>query len=132
MSMSDPIADLLTRIRNAASAGHGHFVAPSSKAKEAVLKVLEDEGYIRGFKSTPTSTGQNDVRVEIKYNDGRPVFSEIKRVSKPGRRVYSSCVDMPQVHGGLGVYIVSTSKGVMPDYEARLQNVGGEVICRVF
>ena len=132
MSMSDPIADLLTRIRNAASAGHGHFVAPSSKAKEAVLKVLEDEGYIRGFKSTPTSTGQNDVRVEIKYNDGRPVFSEIKRVSKPGRRVYSSCTDMPKVHGGLGVYIVSTSKGVMPDYEARLQNVGGEVICRVF
>lgn len=132
MSMSDPIADLLTRIRNAASAGHGHFVAPSSKAKEALLKVLEDEGYIRGFKSTSTSTGQNDVRVEIKYNDGRPVFSEIKRVSKPGRRVYSSCTDMPQVHGGLGVYIVSTSKGVMPDYEARLQNVGGEVICRVF
>ena len=132
MSMSDPIADLLTRIRNAASAGHGHFVAPSSKAKEAVLKVLEDEGYIRGFKSTSTSTGQNDVRVEIKYNDGRPVFSEIKRVSKPGRRVYSSCTDMPKVHGGLGVYIVSTSKGVMPDYEARLQNVGGEVICRVF
>ncbi len=132
MSMSDPIADLLTRIRNAASAGHGHFVAPSSKAKEAVLKVLEDEGYIRGFKSTPTSTGQNEVRVEIKYNEGRPAFSEIKRVSKPGRRVYSSCKEMPKVHGGLGVYVMSTSKGVMPDYEARLQNIGGEVICRVF
>lgn len=132
MSMSDPIADLLTRIRNAAAAGHGHFVAPSSKAKEAVLKVLEEEGYIRGFKTTKTPTNQNEVRVEIKYHEGRPAFSEITRVSKPGRRVYSSCVDMPKVHGGLGIYIVSTSKGVMPDYEARLQNVGGEVICRVF
>jgi small subunit ribosomal protein S8 len=132
MSMSDPIADLLTRIRNAAAAGHGHFVAPSSKAKEAVLSVLESEGYIRGFKATPTETNQNEVRVELKYLDGRPVFSEITRISKPGRRVYSSCGDMPKVHGGLGVYVVSTSKGVMPDYEARLQNVGGEIICRVF
>ncbi len=132
MSMSDPIADLLTRIRNAAAAGHGHFVAPSSKAKEAVLSVLESEGYIRGFKTTPTDTNQNDVRVELKYLEGRPVFSEIKRVSKPGRRVYSSCKDMPKVHGGLGVYVVSTSKGVLPDYEARLQNIGGEIICRVF
>ncbi len=132
MSMTDPIADLLTRIRNAASAGHGHFVAPSSKAKEAVLNVLKSEGYIRGFKTEPTSTGQNDVRVEIKFGDGKSAFSEIKRISTPGRRVYSSCGDMPQVHGGLGIYIVSTSKGVMADYEARLQNVGGEIICRVF
>ncbi|MDP4840347.1 MAG: 30S ribosomal protein S8 [Alphaproteobacteria bacterium] len=132
MSMSDPIADLLTRIRNAAAAGHGNFVAPSSKAKEAVLAVLQSEGYIRGFKTTPTETNQNEVRVELKYLDGRPVFSEIKRVSKPGRRVYSSCKDMPKVHGGLGVYVISTSKGVMPDYEARLQNIGGEIICRVF
>lgn len=132
MSMSDPISDMLTRIRNAQSAGHGHFVAPSSKAKEAVLKVLESEGYIRGFKTEPTSTGQNEVRVEIKYDNGRPVINEIKRVSKPGRRMYSSCADMPRVHGGLGTYIVSTSKGVMSDHDAREQNVGGEIICKVF
>ncbi len=132
MSMSDPIADLLTRIRNAQSAGHSHFMAPSSKAKEAVLSVLESEGYIRGFKSEPTSTGQNEVRVEIKYDNGEPVIKEIARVSKPGRRVYSSSNDMPRVHGGLGTYIVSTSKGVMSDYDAREQNVGGEIICKVF
>ena len=120
MSMSDPIADLLTRIRNAQSAGHSHFTAPSSKAKEAVLKVLESEGYIRGFKSEPTSTGQNEVRVEIKYDQGVPVIKEISRVSKPGRRIYSSCVDMPRVHGGLGTYIVSrqVSKG-LPTSENR-------------
>lgn len=132
MSMSDPIADLLTRIRNAASAGHGHFFAPSSRVKESVLKVLTEEGYIRGFKSEPTSTGQNQVRVEIKYDDGKPAFSEIKRISKPGRRMYTSCQDMPKVHGGLGTYIVSTSKGMMSDYQARLDNVGGEIICKVF
>ena len=132
MSMSDPIADLLTRIRNAAAAGHGSLESPSSKQREAVLSVLESEGYIRGYKVESTSTGQNKVRVEIKYSENGPVFSELKKVSKPGRRVYSSCKDMPKVHGGLGVYVMSTPKGVMADHDARIQNVGGEIICKVF
>ena len=132
MSMSDPIADLLSRVRNAQSAGHAFFVAPSSKAKEAVLKVLVSEGYIRGYKTEQTSNGQNEVRVEIKYDNDRPVIKHISRVSKPGRRVYSSSAKMPRVHNGLGTYIVSTSKGVMSDHDAREINVGGEIICKVF
>lgn len=132
MSMSDPIADLLSRIRNAARAGHATLESPSSKLKEAVLKVLKDEGYIREYKAEDTATGQKKLTIELKYADGRPVFNEISRVSKPGRRVYSSCADLPTVHGGLGIYVMSTSKGVVSDHQAREYNVGGEIICKVF
>lgn len=132
MSMSDPIADLLSRIRNAARAGHATLESPSSKLKEAVLNVLKNEGYIREYKINSTDTGQMKLAIELKYSEGKPVFSEISRISKPGRRVYSSSSDLPTVHGGLGIYVMSTSKGIISDHEAREQNVGGEIICKVF
>lgn len=132
MSMSDPIADLLSRIRNAAAARHANLKSPSSKLKEALLKVLKAEGYIKEFASADTKVGQKEVTVELKYLDGRPVFTEISRVSKPGRRVYSSAKDLPRVHGGLGIYVLSTPKGVLSDQQCRDQNVGGEILCKVF
>lgn len=132
MSMSDPIADLLTRIRNASSARHAVVEAPSSKLVEALLKVIKQEGYIRDFKTEATEDGHKKVRIELKYVEGQPVFSEIVRISKPGRRVYSACKDLQKVHGGLGIYILSTPKGLLPDYEARQHNVGGEIVCKLF
>ena len=105
---------------------------PASRLREGVLTVLEQEGYIRGFSRTDFGNGRAELDIELKYFDGAPVIREIQRISKPGRRVYSSVKTLPQVNNGLGVSIVSTPKGVMPDWQAREENVGGEVLCRVF
>jgi small subunit ribosomal protein S8 len=130
--MNDPIGDMLTRIRNAQGRGKTDVVTPASKLRAWVLDVLKDEGYIRGYEQTTGADGHPALRIELKYFDGAPVIREIKRVSKPGRRVYMGVRDIPQVRGGLGVSIVSTPKGVMSDAHARAANVGGEVICTVF
>jgi small subunit ribosomal protein S8 len=130
MMMNDPIGDLLTRIRNAQQRGRSTVSSPASKLRARVLDVLEREGYIRGY-SEIEKDGRKELDIELKYYDGAPVISEIRRISKPGRRVYSSVNDLPLVRNGLGVSILSTPKGVMSDNEARSQNVGGEILCRV-
>jgi len=132
MTMTDPLGDMLTRIRNAQMRGKGKVSTPDSKIRKNVLDVLQNEGYIRGYAQVEYDGGQAEIEIELKYYDGSPVIKEIKRISKPGRRVYSSVNDLPRVHNGLGVSILSTSKGVMSDSEARNQNVGGEILCRVF
>ena len=130
--MNDPIGDMLARIRNSQMRGKSTVSMPASKMRERVLSVLADEGYIRGFEATTGKDGHPAIEVSLKYFEGEPVIREMKRVSKPGRRVYLSVKDIPQVRQGLGVSIVSTSKGVMSDASARSQNVGGEVLCTVF
>ena len=130
MSMSDPIADMLTRIRNAQRVDKTEVVVPSSKLKVAIAQVLKDEGYIEGFALQPNE-GKPQLHIGLKYYAGRPVIERLERVSRPGLRVYKGRDDIPQVMNGLGVAIVSTSKGVMTDRKARSQGVGGEVICYV-
>ena len=130
MSMSDPIADMLTRIRNGQSARKVSVSMPASKAKEAVAKVLQDEGYIQGF-ATEGEGVQKELKVELKYFEGMPVIEHIQRSSKPGLRIYRGKDELPKVLGGLGVAIVSTSAGVMSDRQAREKGIGGEVICVV-
>ncbi len=130
--MNDPIGDMLTRIRNAAMRGKSTVMVPASKMRIRVLEVLQDEGYIRGFETTTDAKGHPALEVGLKYFDGVPVIREMKRVSKPGRRVYMGVKDIPLVRQGLGVSIVSTPKGVMSDANARAANVGGEVLCTVF
>ncbi len=130
MTMQDPIADFLTRVRNAQSVGHPEVAMPHSKAKVAVCEVLEQEGYIEGFNVSDESKRQLTVR--LKYHAGQPVIEEIHRVSRPGLRIYKGQAELPKVRGGLGVAIVSTSKGVMTDRRARRLGVGGEVLCTVF
>ncbi len=132
MNVTDPIGDMLTRIRNAQQRGKPKVASPSSRLRERVLEVLQAEGYIRGFAVTERATGQAELEVELKYFDGEPGIREIKRVSKPGRRVYASVGELPTIYNGLGVAIMSTSKGVMSDSQARENNVGGEVLCTVF
>lgn len=132
MNLTDPIADLLTRIRNAQQRGKSKVVSPPSRLRERVLSVLQQEGFIRGFATTEKADGKAELEIELKYFDGEPVIREICRISKPGRRVYASVTTIPTVFNGLGVSILSTSKGVMSDADARQQNVGGEVICTVF
>lgn len=132
MSMTDPIADLLTRIRNAQRNRFELVKSPSSKSRLAILDVLKREGYIRGYSLCDEDKPQATVKIQLKYDSGKPVISEVRRVSKPGRRVYSSLSHLPSVRGGLGISVLTTSKGVLSDAEARLQNVGGEVICQVF
>ena len=132
MSMSDPVGDMLTRIRNAQQRGKNKVVSPASRLRERVLAVLQQEGFIRGFATTEMDGGRPEIEIELKYFDGEPVIREIKRVSKPGRRVYASVNSLPTVFNGLGISILSTSKGVMSDADARQNNVGGEVICTVF
>lgn len=131
MSMTDPIADLLTRIRNGQKAGKEQVRMPSSGVKKAILKVLQDEGYIDGFSAVDQGNGKQELVVELRYHDGRPVIDDLHRVSKPGRRVYRGKDELPTVFGGLGVAIVSTSDGMMSDREARAKGRGGEVICVV-
>jgi len=131
MTMQDPIADLLTRIRNAQQAGHRTLDVPASKIKEAICKVLEDEGYINGFAASEAD-GKPLLRLELRYHRGRPVIEEIRRVSRPGLRIYKACEDLPKVRGGLGVAIVSTNRGLLTDRAARAAGVGGEVLCTVF
>jgi len=130
MSMTDPIADMLTRIRNGQSARKVSVSMPASKAKEAVAKVLQDEGYILGFATDGEGAGK-ELTVELKYFEGVPVIEHIQRASKPGLRIYRGKDELPKVLGGLGVAIVSTSAGVMSDAQARAKGIGGEVICVV-
>ena len=132
MTMSDPLGDMLTRIRNAQTRGKSKVVTPASKLRGWVLDVLADEGFIRGYSKTEYADGKSEFEIELKYTEGEPVIREIERVSTPGRRVYSSVSDIPLVRNGLGISILSTSKGVMSDNAARNENVGGEVLCRVF
>jgi small subunit ribosomal protein S8 len=130
MSMSDPIADMLTRIRNAQRVEKPEVAMPSSKVKVAIAQVLKDEGYIEGFQVL-ANDGKPELRIGLKYYAGRPVIESLERVSRPGLRVYKGSDDIPAVMNGLGVAIVSTSRGVMTDRRARSQGVGGEVLCYV-
>ncbi|HVG04151.1 MAG TPA: 30S ribosomal protein S8 [Burkholderiaceae bacterium] len=136
MSMSDPIADMLTRIRNAQGVEKVDVTMPASKLKVAIAEVLKDEGYIDGFEvvngdAAGKSTSKPELRIGLKYYAGRPVIERLERVSRPGLRIYKGRGDIPQVMNGLGVAIVSTSRGVMTDRKARTEGVGGEVICYV-
>jgi small subunit ribosomal protein S8 len=128
--MTDPIADMLTRIRNAQQANKSEVTMPSSKVKVSIAKVLEEEGYISGFNVADIE-GKATLSISLKYFEGKPVISQIKRESRPGLRVYKSASDLPRVIGGLGVAIISTSKGVMADRKARALGQGGEVLCSV-
>ena len=132
MSMNDPLGDMLTRIRNAQMRGKSTVLTPASKLRAWVLDVLKDEGYIRGYERVTSASGHEELEISLKYADGQPVIRELKRISKPGRRVYSGVSEIPQVRNGLGISVVSTPKGVMSDAAARAANVGGEVLCRVF
>ena len=132
MNLNDPLGDMLTRIRNAQMRGKSSVVSPSSKLRRWVLDVLKDEGYIRGYSEKQFTGMMAELEIELKYHEGRPVIQDIQRVSKPGRRVYSSVKTMPVVQNGLGISILSTPKGVMSDSAARENNVGGEVLCRIF
>ncbi|HVU42014.1 MAG: 30S ribosomal protein S8 [Xanthobacteraceae bacterium] len=131
MSMNDPLGDLLTRIRNAQMRNKSKVSSPNSRLRERVLEVLKSEGYIRGY-AVVEREGFSEIEIELKYFDGEPVIREIERVSKPGRRVYTSVRNLPRINNGLGVAIVSTPKGVMADHDARDANVGGEILCTVF
>ena len=130
--MNDPIGDMLTRIRNAHLRGKSTVKTPASKLRGWVLDVLANEGYIRGYEGATSNAGHPELEMCLKYFDGEPVIKELKRVSKPGRRVYSASSDIPTVRQGLGISIVSTPQGVMSDAQARAANVGGEVLCTVF
>jgi small subunit ribosomal protein S8 len=131
MSMNDPLGDLLARIRNAQLRNKSKVSSPNSKLRESVLEVLKSEGYIRGY-AVVERDGRAEIEVELKYFEGEPVIREIERISKPGRRVYTSVKNLPRINNGLGVAIVSTPKGVMADHDARDANVGGEILCTVF
>jgi small subunit ribosomal protein S8 len=132
MSMSDPLGDMLTRIRNGQRNQMPVVNAPASRLRTNVLEVLKREGYIRNFEVSNPNAGLLTVEIQLKYHDGQPVIQEISRVSRPGRRVYSKIKELPRVLNGLGITILSTPRGVMSDQEARAANVGGEVLCRVF
>ncbi len=131
MSMNDPLGDLLARIRNAQMRNKSKVTSPNSKLRERVLEVLKSEGYIRGY-AVVEREGRSELEVELKYFDGEPVIRELERISKPGRRVYTSVRNLPRVNNGLGVAVVSTPKGVMADHDARDANVGGEILFTVF
>ena len=130
MNLNDPLGDMLTRIRNAQMRGRSTVLTPASKLRVRVLDVLQSESYIRGYAEIEKD-GRSEIEIELKYFDGSPVISEIRRVSKPGRRVYSGARDIPLNRNGLGISILSTPKGVMSDNVARTENVGGEILCRV-
>lgn len=132
MAINDPVGDMLTRIRNAQMRGHSKAHTPASKLRGWVLDVLQTEGYIRGYTRVEESNSHANFEIELKYFDGQPVIQKIKRVSTPGRRVYSAVDEVASVRNGLGISILSTSKGVMSDAAAREANVGGEVICQVY
>ena len=132
MSLSDPLGDMLTRIRNAYGRKKSKVSTPASRLRARVLDVLKAEGYIRDYAQVDYDNGKSEIEIELKYYEGEPVIREIMRVSKPGRRVYVSVKSIPQVANGLGIAILSTPKGVMADHKAREENVGGEVLCQVF
>jgi len=132
MFISDPLSDMIARIKNAAQRSRSKVLTPASKLRARVLDVLKDEGYIRGYELLEVPGEFPQFEIELKYFDGQPVIAEISRVSKPGRRVYSSIKDLKPIKNGLGIAILSTPKGVMSDNAAREANVGGEVLCRVY
>ena len=132
MPMTDPLGDMLTRIRNAQLRGRSTVTTPGSKLRANVLDVLAEEGYIRGYTVVEKTGASAEFDIALKYFDGKPVIKQIKRISKPGRRVYSAVSELPRVQNGLGISILSTPKGVMSDSTARDQNVGGEILCEVF
>ncbi len=132
MSMSDPLADMIARIRNGQKARKAQVAVPAAKLHTAVLGVLKEEGYIRGYADKEIRKGVRETIVDLRYHEGQPAIREIERISSPGRRVYSGIKTLARPHGGLGVAIVSTPQGVMSDSAARTKNVGGEVICRVY
>ena len=132
MTFADPIGDMITRIRNAQMRLLGNVRIPSSNFREKILDVLKQEGYIANYKLLSGSNNKGTLSVDLKYNDGLPVIKEIKRVSKPGRRIYVRATSIPKIKNGLGLAIVSTSIGIMTDNDARSKNVGGEIICKVF
>ncbi len=132
MSMNDPLGDMLTRIRNGQQARKAVTAAPFSKLQESVCRVLQDEGYIRGYKVVDISAGKKELHIELKYDAGNPAIRELKRISKPGRRIYSQIKGLQQFYNGLGIKILSTPQGVMADHKAKAANVGGEVLCQVF
>tara|TARA_B100001996_G_C18374762_1_gene483005 strand:- start:3 stop:401 length:399 start_codon:yes stop_codon:yes gene_type:complete len=132
MTISDPIGDMLSRIRNAQLRSLSKVKIPNSKFRESVLNVLKKEGYIADYKLLADQSNRMNLHVDLKYNDGMPVIKEIDRISKPGRRVYAKAETIPRIQNGLGVAIVSTSKGIMSDNDARNQKIGGEIICKVF
>ena len=132
MALNDPLGDMIARIHNAQMRNKSKVSTPASRLRASALDVLKNEGYIRGYASVEHANGRSEIEIELKYFDGAPVIREIARVSKPGRRVYVSVKSIPQVANGLGISILSTPKGVMADHEAREQNVGGEILCRIF
>jgi len=132
MSFTDPIGDMITRIRNAQIRTSNNVIIPNSKFRVKILEILKQEGYISNYKTLSGSTNKGTLLVDLKYNNGLPVIKEIKRVSKPGRRIYARASSIPRIQNGLGLAIVSTSIGIMSDNDARTKNVGGEIICRVF
>jgi len=132
MSFNDALSDMLARIKNAHKARKSFTSCYKSKLNLNVLTVLKDEGYIRGFKNIEIRKGISNIQIDLKYYNGDPVIKNIKRVSKPGIRVYSKISDLPKIYGGLGISILSTPKGVMSDNQARKNNVGGEILCEVF
>lgn len=132
MSLSDPLGDMLTRIRNALSRKKNKVITPCSKLRLRVLEVLKAEGYINNFTVICQDNNKSEIEIELRYYEGSSVIREISRVSKPGRRVYVSVKSIPEVSNGLGVAILSTPKGVVADYEAREKNVGGELLCQIF
>ena len=132
MTVTDPLGDMLTRIRNAQLRGRSKVSTPASRLREHVLDVLRDEGFIRGYAVVEKEGVRPEIEIELKYYEGKPVIQRIERVSKPGRRVYAGVTELPRVRNGLGIAIVSTPKGVMSDSAARHENIGGEVLCQVF
>jgi|SRR5688572_4666388 len=132
MSLNDPLGDMLTRIRNGYQARKPVVASPYSVHRENVCKVLQDEGYIRGYKVEDRGNNKKDLMIELKYDQGQPAIRQLSRVSTPGRRVYTKISDIQPHYNGLGIQILSTSQGVMADHKARAENVGGEVLCQVF
>ena len=132
MSFNDSLSDMLTRIRNAHRVNKSFTYCFSSNLNNNVLKVLKDEGYIRSYNSVDIKEGISKIKIELKYHEGLPVIKKIKRISRPGIRVYSKIKELPKTYGGLGISIISTPKGVMSDQKARANNVGGEILCEVY
>ena len=132
MSLSDPIGDMIARIKNAQVRNHKNIVLPSSKFKVKIADVLKNEGFIIDYKINKLESNKVDLAIDLKYHSGSPVISTIERISKPGRRIFSSAESLPKINNGLGIAIISTPKGVMTDIDARKQKLGGEIICKVF
>ncbi len=132
MSLSDPIGDMIARIKNAQSRNHKRVDLPSSNFKAKIADILKNEGFIKDFKINTEDNNKNILSLELKYHSGNPVINAFERVSKPGRRIFSSAEGLPKINNGLGIAIISTPKGVMTDIDARKQKVGGEIICKVF